>query len=160
MALDQSDLHEIEMFIRPLLGQKAWGVALGVGSFVTCEFGAPTPPGRSGRIHGEWHLWVYDCVWRLESNDAVIADSNDSRPRMESAVRRLEGLALSAIDIIRSDLPETLIRFENGFTLYLSSAEPDEAEHWMLFRPDGDVLSMGPGATWSVEHGGRAGGDV
>lgn len=42
---------------------KAWGARLGVGSFVTIEFGEEVKEQPSSKTHGEWHLWVYMATW-------------------------------------------------------------------------------------------------
>lgn len=33
----------------------------------------------------------------------------------------------------------------------------DDLEHWMLYLPGGDVLTAGPGTSWSLERGGQPG---
>ncbi len=151
MPVTDTDLNDIQAIIRPLLGQEAWGVALGEGSFITLEFGARRPTTRAReRPHGEWHLWVYCCAWRLDGNDAVIAASEDMRTTLEAAVQRLNGLALRAVDIRRPAL-ETTLTFDNGITLQLFPVFSEDFEHWMLYTPEGKVLTIGPGTNWSYE---------
>jgi len=53
MTVTEADLTEIQAIIAPLLGQKAWDVSLGVGSFITIEFGAPLSIEETAKIHGE-----------------------------------------------------------------------------------------------------------
>lgn len=45
------DLTEAHRRIGPLLGQHAWDIRRGIGSFVTMEFGQPLPPDQSGRVY-------------------------------------------------------------------------------------------------------------
>ena len=40
----------------------------------------------SKKIHGEWHLWPYNCAWRLEEGDKILAASEDERNNLEVAV--------------------------------------------------------------------------
>src|SRR5438045_3671110 len=98
MSLSENDIREIQAIIAPLLGRKVWGAALGMGSFVTLEFGAARPPERPrARIHGEWHVWIYCTAWRLEQDDVIIAASEDARSKLERSVITLNGLAMEAI---------------------------------------------------------------
>jgi hypothetical protein len=152
MPIKDTDLNEIQAKMSPLFGQQAWGVALGEGSFITLEFGASRPTTRPReRQHGEWHLWVYCCAWRLDENDDVIAASEDARTKLEAAVQRLNGLTLRAVDI-RSPAFETMLTFDKGITLHLFPVFSELYEHWMLYTPDGSVLTIGPGTSWSYER--------
>jgi hypothetical protein len=58
MSITTTDIRKIQGKIKPLLGTKAWGVSLGVGSFITFEFGEKRIKRFKNReyIHGEWHL--------------------------------------------------------------------------------------------------------
>lgn len=151
MTTTANDLQEIQKIIAPLLGEKAWGVALGVGSFVTMEFGQPVPPQKPGdKQHGEWHLWIYCCAWRLEAENAVLAASEDDRTKLETVLKRLENLELLAIDLSLPGL-DTLVTFDQEVVLRLFPIFSEEFEHWLLYTPDGRVLTIGPGMNWSYE---------
>jgi len=89
------NIQEVQAKVNQLLGQKAWGVSLGYGSFLTIEFGQPLPSNNEQqKIHGEWHLWLYNCAWRLEEGDKILAASEDERNNLEVAVHRLENLTI------------------------------------------------------------------
>jgi hypothetical protein len=151
MSLTKTDLYEIQATVAPLLRHKAWNVSLGVGSFITLEFGEPLPLGEQDkRIHGEWHLWVYMCAWRLEKNNEFIAGCEDPRDQLIEDVKLMEGLAIKSIEIL-APACDTIIHFEDEVILRLFSIYSKENEHWMLFAPDGNVLVMGPGTSWSYE---------
>jgi hypothetical protein len=151
MSVTEQDIREIQSNVAPLLGKKAWGVALGVGSFVTLEFGEPRPLATGEGQRGEWHLWVYCCAWRLETESEVLAGSEDPREHLAEAVRRLEGLVLERIEVLAPSLESTLT-FEGGMRLRLFPLIfAGEYEHWLLYTPEGDVLSIGPGTSWSLE---------
>ncbi len=144
-----SDIQEIQRIIAPLSGEKAWGAALGVGSFVTIEFGKPIPPQNSeDKQHGEWHLWIYCCAWRLEEGNSVLAASEDDRAKLETAIKRLQNLTLLSIGL---SLPgfDTVITFEQDVVLRLFPIFSEEFEHWMLYTPDGNALTIGPGMNWT-----------
>lgn len=151
MTVTESDLREIENKVSSLLGQKAWGTELGVGSFVTIEFGSERAAAEAGeRPHGEWHLWVYCCAWRLETEDEVVAASEDPREKLQTAVQRLNDHVLQAVKVERPAL-ETTFTFEGGLTLRLFPIFSENFEHWMLYDPNGFVLTVGPGTEWSYE---------
>jgi hypothetical protein len=119
MPVTDTDLNDIQTKIGPFLGQQAWNVTLGEGSFITLEFGASRPTTRAGeRQHGEWHLWVYCCAWRLDGAEDVLAASEDMRTKLEAAVQHLNGLTLRAVDIRRPAL-ETTLTFDGGIMLHL-----------------------------------------
>jgi hypothetical protein len=151
MTVTESDLREIENKASLLLGQKAWGAELGVGSFVTIEFGSRRPATEaSERPHGEWHLWVYCCAWRLETEDEVVAASEDPRQKLQAAVQRLNNRVLQAVKVERPAL-ETTFTFDDELTLRLFPIFSKDFEHWMLYDPNGFVLTVGPGTEWSYE---------
>ncbi len=92
MTITSEDIRNIQARLAPILGKKAWQVSLGIGSFVTMEFGAPLPPRGDGeQIRGEWHLWIMYCAWRLDNPHRVLAACEDSREHLTTAVQALEG---------------------------------------------------------------------
>src|SRR6185437_15308565 len=127
---------EIAEAVLKLSGKTAWGVRLGHGSFLTLEFGKPVVA-QQGQSHGEWHLWLYMCNWRLETNQGVLAGSNDDRETIE---RALQETPFGAVEVIRaiSRSSDLFIRFQSGVDLlsFSSSSSPDE-EQWKLFTPQG-----------------------
>jgi len=154
MSVTEHDLSEIEGKISSLLGKQAWGAQLGVGSFITIEFGDSQPPSSMGEPpHGAWHLWVYCCAWRLETQEEVVAASEDPRPKLEVAVQRLNDRTLRAVEVQRPALETTFI-FEDGLILRLFPIFSEDFEHWMLYDPTGNVLTVGPGTEWSYEAAG------
>ncbi|MFI9366202.1 hypothetical protein ACIG5E_34890 [Kitasatospora sp. NPDC053057] len=138
------DLAEAHRRIRPLLGQRAWDVPQGVGSFVTMEFGEPLPPDRSGRVYGQWHLWVQMAAWRLETADEVLVSSGDER--LQEALTQLEGRPLTGV-VIRPPALETRFDFDGlrleTFPIYRRDPEEGEFEHWLLWLGAGEVLVAG-----------------
>jgi hypothetical protein len=133
-------VREAKTKLQPLVGLKAWGVAPGEGSFVTLEFGQPVA--REGRkTHGEWHLWVYRCAWRIDGPNGMVAGSEDERATLSAAVAGLDGRQLDGIDIL--DSLEAIWTF-GDLSLRLFPCG-SELEHWMVFTPDGRVITAGPG---------------
>jgi hypothetical protein len=152
MTITDRDLQEIQAHISPMLGLTAWNVALGVGSFLTLDFGNPVPkrPDQK-RIYGEWHLWIYMCSWRLEAGDRILASCEDPRPEIESAIQPLEGNRLDAVEIFQPAW-DTIFRFDQGITLRTFSIYSSQEEPWMLYTPNQGVVTVGPGTTWSYKN--------
>lgn len=155
MTVTEDDLRGIRERVAPLLGQRSWDARLGIGSFVTLEFGTPREP-VGKRAHGEWHLWVYCCAWRMDEGDEVVAASEDARDMLEQAVTRLEGRVLERVEITGPAL-ETTWWFERRLALHLFPIFSRDFEHWLLYLPGGDVLTAGPGTSWSLEPGEQPG---
>jgi len=132
-----------------IIGLKTWGAAQGHGSFLDLQFGEARPddPDR-----GTYHLWIYQCMWRIEHGSELGAGSEDRAERIATALARLNGAPVTAIKVARPSLSTT---FEFGesrlitFETYTDSST-DDPEQWMLFRPDRQVVSVGPGASWRV----------
>jgi hypothetical protein len=149
--------RDSDKYFSPLIGQKPWNASLGYGHFITIEFGNKIPhksqskssfprKPRTLKEHGEWHLWIYMCAWRLEQKGSVLAASGDNTDRMEQAIKVLEGMAIESIEI-KPVLLDTFFYFENDLllrTFSVYSDELDECNHWMLFDPHGNVLVAGP----------------
>lgn len=136
---------DIPQCFKPILGTQPWKVKVGVGSFLTFEFGARVK--TNGHIHGQWHLWIYLSNWTLFHGDRQLADSDADRRVMMAAVRRLEGTALTEVEFDAGSL-RTRFVFGN-FCLIVSAADyvdrPDERdEFWMFFMPNNEVLTVGP----------------
>jgi hypothetical protein len=147
MVLTTVATQSIQSYFQPMIGQTAWGVALGHGSFVTIEFGE-RQSGKNSEERGTWHLWVYCCAWRLETQDDVLAYSEENRERLAQVLENLEGQVLLSVSV---DCPggDTVLRFAGGVVLRLMPIEA-EYEHWFLYMPEG-VLVFGPGTEWGVE---------
>jgi hypothetical protein len=146
----QKDIVEIRAKMQGLPGQKAWGVALGEGSFLTIEFGKPVQPARVGEaVHGEWHLWLYGCAWRIEQNARVIVSSEDERSKIEGEIQHLEGRVLQSFELLTPAL-DAVITFEGDIVLRIFSVYTEDMESWMLFTPE-KVITVGPAGQWSYE---------
>lgn len=152
-------MQELEAIVRPLLGVPGWDAKIGYGSFLTIEFGDPVEIGR-GRdgaplISGRWHLWIYGSAWRVETSEAVLGASEDSRDRMDAAATSLNGRSIVAVEVSPPSL-ETTFRFDGDhllrvFPIYTGLTD-DALEHWMLFTPDHMVLNVGPASTWNYHR--------
>jgi hypothetical protein len=149
--VEDSEICKVEAYLQPLIGKQAWGVSLGIGSFLTVEFGEPVVAKQnSQRLHGEWHLWIYCCAWRLEADDHIMAASEDSRSKIESSIQTLNKLLLLSVQVFPPAW-DAVFRFEKNIVLRLFSIHSEECDHWMLYTPNGNVLTLGSGSNWSYK---------
>jgi hypothetical protein len=147
--LDKLDMKataiDIRQCFQPVLGTHPWRVKLGVGSFLTFEFGARIK--AHGHIHGQWHLWVYLSNWALFHRDRQIADSDADRKIITAAARRLEEASLTGIEFDPRALKTTFLF--NDFRLVVSPADyienaDERDDFWIFFMPNNEVLAVGP----------------
>jgi len=162
----------IHKAFRPLIGLPAWSVRRGHGSFLTLEFGSPRPdvhqPHRGPRLvgntvverivrregpapRGEWHLWIYLSSWSVHRNDHVVGTSDGPLEAIDSAAAVLEGQALRKVEVLSAPLT-TLFHFDRDSTLWVTpyevaAAEPEEL--WLLYEPEGMVLTLRADAHYS-----------
>jgi hypothetical protein len=147
---NQEAIDTIQGIINPLLGHTAWDVKLGVGSFITMEFGNRLI-GAHGKSRGEWYLWVYCCGWYLEQPNGIFIGCEDPRDNIKKEITTLDGHVLEAV-VISPTAFETNFVFDRGFVLHTFPLNfIDPRKHWMLFTPQGKVLVLGPGKDWSYE---------
>ncbi|MFL6227930.1 MAG: hypothetical protein ACJ741_04025 [Pyrinomonadaceae bacterium] len=139
----------------PLVGQRAWGVSVGHGSFLTFEFG-PVAPQRFGgkKQHGEWHLWLYMTGWRVDVSSNVIASSDDDRAQMERGAATLDGRTVTAVEV---SAPRGDLTLQLGDATVRTFVVESDAEQWLLYTPTGTVLEVGADANWTEEPGSSAG---
>jgi hypothetical protein len=136
-----SEVGVLEL-IGNLKGQSPWGVQLGVGSFLTMEFGKPEANGSGGLAHGEWHLWFYLCGWRIENENRVITGSEDERSRIETELKNLALGSIEKINLVRPSL-DLIIHLSAGTkVLTFSTSSARNGVEWMLFTPDGNCLTV------------------
>jgi hypothetical protein len=154
----------------PVYGQPSWLVRRGHGSFVTFEFGEPrldvgepkqrlhvfSPKvherlaTRLVAVHGAWHLWIYCCAWRLTHRGRPLARSESRPQRIDSALAVLDGQALVSVSVDAD--ARTTFTFDLGCSL-LTWPYDDASEQWLLYEPDGRVLTVRADGRNSHESG-------
>lgn len=150
MKISKGDIDRIHKIINPLLGHTAWNVRLGIGSFITMEFGSQVI-NSLGKDRGEWYLWIYCCGWYLEKPEGIFIGCEDPRGIIKQEIAILEGCGLE--DVVISPIAfETKFVFDHGLVLHTFPLNfIDPCEYWMLYTPDGKVLVIGPASKWSFE---------
>ena len=137
---------DIRRYFGPLLHTQPWKAKLGHGSFLTFEFGRRVRD--RGHVHGEWHLWIYQSNWVLLHGDRELANSDSDRRVISVSIRRLEEVQLSDVRFEPGQAKSTFV-FDD-FRLIVSPADylddaDDRDSYWLLFMPNNEVLSVGPG---------------
>lgn len=155
MKSDRNDIEIISETVSTVVGNTAWGVKIGLGSFLTIEFGEPVISKSNQVTHGEWHLWLYLCSWRIEKDGFMLVGSEDPQKKMTECVKQIEGCRLISFQILPYTL-DVILTFEKGLILRLFSviSEDDEntdSPHWILYLPGNQVVEAGPGGRWSIE---------
>lgn len=148
--IKQEDIEQITEIFKPLLGEVGWNVKLGIGSFLTMEFGNPISISPSHQ-RGEWHLWIYCAGWYLENPNGVFIGSEDSRDIIRKEIQVLEGQKISNIQISTVAF-ETKFVFDDGIVLHTFPLSFfDDCESWQLFTPEKKVLIINPNGEWTYE---------
>ena len=155
----------LQKFVRPMLGLPAWNVGQGHASCLTFEFGTPKlevteryslekGTRRSAHVHGQWHLWIFCCHWRVMQNGTQLAWSEDTTDIIRRAAATLNGQKLLDLTVIAEDGRSTFT-FDLGGSLETWPYGDDAAdEQWMIlgradafgYRADGSY-SCGPSDT-------------
>jgi len=144
------DIDSIVKILFPLRGLQAWNVKLGIGSFITIEFGNKILSTR-GKSYGEWYLWIYSCGWFLEDPTGPYLGSEDPRETLKKGITILEGHIIENTTISPIGFQTNFI-FDTGLVLHtfpLSFVDP--APYWKFFTPEGKVLIIGPFKQWTYE---------
>ena len=137
---------DIGQYFKPIEGLRPWRARLGVGSFLTFDFGRRIR--EDHHFRGEWRLWIYQATWSLLHGDRKLADSDSKQHVIELAVQRLEKANLTSVKL---DPQNSVTQFAFAdFRLLVSPADYLDAaderdEYWLFFMPENVVLTVGPG---------------
>ncbi|RNJ63866.1 MAG: hypothetical protein EDM03_05770 [Porphyrobacter sp. IPPAS B-1204] len=127
-----------------MIGETAWNVTRGHGSFLTIEFGPPflvvnehaSGAMRTAHTRGAWGLWIYCCHWEVTYASAQLAWSEDDAETIERAAAVLNGQRLTAI-AVDPNSGRTEFHFDLGgaMTTWPYDDDPDE-EQWSISTRD------------------------
>ena len=151
-------IPSIDELFSPLIGLPCWNVKHGHGSFLTFEFGNPgltiheprdtpdtTPRVKESltqrlvTVHGQWHLWVYCCGWRIQQHKKQYAHNESDDAKITAACSALDGQALTQVITPRTSW--TQFHFDLGGMLTTGPYDDKCNEHWMLYCPGGCVYT-------------------
>lgn len=156
-------MTKIDDVFKPILGKPCWQVQQGYGSFLTFEFGEPRLHIQEPRqastqvaeklrkrwarrniyVHGDWHLWVYICGWRLFLNDEELANDSSTRKTIKNALLEIDGQALTSVTIKKSFV--SVFEFDLGGRLEITPNYDDyekDSDLWLLYEPSGYVFTL------------------
>lgn len=131
-----------------IMQMKPTRVKLGFGSFITIDFGrdiseeVKTRQGMQIRYHGEWHLWIYQCVWQIDQSGKVLVHSESPKEAIESVLSNLATKTFTSFTLL-NDFFDAELKFED-MTLRLLHTK--DGEQWMLFTPENKTFIAGPGS--------------
>src|SRR5260370_42664315 len=104
-----------------------------------------------GDVRGQWWLWIYCSFWRLSLNGELLATGAYADRRITRAIAQLDGQALTSVTI-NPTTGASRFKFDLGCVLECRRYERDsDAELWMLYEPNGNVLSVRANGTFT--HG-------
>ena len=155
---------DLEQFWNPIVGNMAWQVRKGYGTFLTMEFGPPhlsvrelaIPPDETKRpiggllsrrrvfVQGTWHLWIKYCSWTIEdhfgSEIRILKNGEQGEKNNgEQGDNILQDLEGQILNNVKSDAQKgtLLAEFDLGSKLLISPGF-DEAEGPMfsLYGPE------------------------
>jgi hypothetical protein len=156
-------LAKIDDVFKPIIGKPCWQVQQGYGSFLTFEFGEPRlhiqEPRQASKqaseklrkrwarrsifVHGDWHLWVYICDWRILLNGEELANSSSTRKIIKNALLEIDGQALTSITITKSYVG--VFEFDLGGKLEIIpnyDGYEKDSDLWLLYEPSGYVYTL------------------
>ena len=148
---------------KPIYGKPSWQVEQGYGSFLTFEFGEPHLHIREPRqateqatesvrknaarrlvyVHGDWHLWIHVCDWRILFKGQELANHASNRRTIKKAIIELDGQALKQVTI--KDSLVTVFEFDLGGSLEIVPNYVDyetNVDLWLLYEPSGKVFTL------------------
>jgi hypothetical protein len=145
-----------------LVGQMAWSVNAGLGSFVTLEFGQPhleilheplvststsekvhhAMGRRSVKLRGDWHLWIEHAAWRITTMSGVIDHDFGEWQDWQEQMADLSGQVLTGIEARgAAGLP---LSFDLGSTIELWPGDGIDGDLWSLHEWGGSIISCRP----------------
>ena len=104
---------------------------------LTMEFGREDPRRSTVRTHGEWHLWLYMCSWRLESPGKIVIASEDRPENINQRLREIVWTEVSGVELSQPSL-DLEISFQNRYklkTFAVNSSDDREYDQWTLYMP-------------------------
>jgi hypothetical protein len=144
-------------YFNSIINMRVSKIQLGHGSFITIDFGELLKENLRVRgnieekFYGEYHLWIYQCVWRIVQKNVCLAASEDKRKIIQDSLNPINGLKLISYDIdsVSTDL---ILKFENDILIKTFSIFTTEMEHWLLYIKNEKVLIAGPGNSFTYKN--------
>lgn len=154
--VDSTDLNLLHVAIGGLIGRKCWKVAFTYGGELTLHFGRRLSygtPQLADEKHGEWELDTRASSWVLFTPSGAVSDRDGEEANLEVKLRALQGREVTRINV---GVPDNVLSVEFGgqhmFQIVPKKtriAKKDDLSDWELFMPHHQMVTFGPGKTWS-----------
>jgi len=150
----------VNQLVQSLIKENCTQVHFSYGDELCLDFGKLYPchhPKLKHLLEGEWILCTRATPWKIYADDQLILDSKipETDEEIEQAKQltkqKLEGKILVNLEIDGENLI-TRLQFDDRYSLILyPDLEDLDLEYWELFMPTEQVLTIGPGYTWSCK---------
>jgi len=158
----ETDIPTIDQAFCHLRGQLAWSVHKGHGSFLTFEFGKPhitirepvaTSADASERVRktlarrrvfitGDWHLWIQNAHWEIETRYEKINSDTFDTDSLEETLKELDGQRLLSVSACSGE-GSCVLAFDLGASLALRPNVDVDDEQWSIHARDGSWIRCG-----------------
>jgi hypothetical protein len=151
-----------------LFGLPSWHVKKGHGSFLTFEFGSPNQDiskvhefksseiqvekKRIVSIHGDWHLWIYCCGWKIFQESRLLSHDESDSEKIKIACSALDGQKIEDIEVELKSM-NTRFSFDLGGYLETNPYSDEIDTQWYLYCPRGKVFDFRSDGYYSYEKG-------
>lgn len=149
-----SDLDNLRLKIKPILGQICWRVKISYGDELRLDIGEKISyhhPKMGNRQKGSWNFGTRGTYWQLENNHNIIVNSNLESSEILQQLKIIEDKIITEFNLNYSDLKLT-IKFNNNYQLKiipdLTNQEYQDVACWELFTPNNQVLTVYPNFYW------------
>jgi hypothetical protein len=160
ISFASAPLSEPREVFRPFIGQLAWMVQRGFGSFLTMEFGKPhllvSQPivprySRSARVKralkrrkvyvtGDWYFWI-QCEWKISTQTGTLTSDHRSGTRRDECLLDLNGQTL--LSVARARRRHSLrFKFDLGGELEMWPTPGLDDWHWSLHGWNGEIVTF------------------
>jgi hypothetical protein len=112
---------------------------------------------RRVHVQGQWHFWIYCCDWSIFDEMGELVGGTTSKRAIDRAARYLDGQALISGSLVTRGM-RTILTFDLGATLVTKPYNRTD-EQWMLYEPEGNVLTIRADKRYSYGLGNRAEGE-
>jgi len=153
-------MDQIKKFFVTFIGQLAWQVRRGHGSFLTMEFGMPhlavrepiaaswdslekvkrNLQRRRVTVTGDWHFWVQYGDWKISTSSGVLTSGHLQSSEADECLRDLEGQKLTSVEP-GNRRGAWLFKFDLGGILEIWPSTQLPEDQWSFHGWDGEIVT-------------------
>ena len=162
--------RRLKRSLRGVVGSICWGIESSRLTNLSMNFGEPRlrilrePCKSKSRVEecssderrrlitvrGQWWVWVYVAYWRILRAGRTRASTSSSNRHTAEALRSLDGQRLIDVEVGATTMSTTFV-FDLDTILEVRRRAPNDDEIWLLYEPDGYVLSVRGDGTFDRE---------